>query len=280
MKNIKIRILLTILCINNSFAQVTTSITDVYVNSVTYNNCSLIDFGTTSNNNTTIYYKLTKPSNQAIGIGTLKILLKNDSSSYGNTKGSITISSESWANNTEYIGTIACNISQSEIQVTGSSILIEFTTDSNLKTRSCEYSLKKTQVPTFTLPVTTKTIDCGATTPQTFAITNVYNSPNTTYQWSTSGWKYNGNSVGTFTTTASSISLTPNATLPSNVTVTPIVNGVAYPSKTITVSLATFNPYVLISGSNGLCASNGSGIYTLENVPPNSSVYGVLQILV
>lgn len=83
MKTIKIIIILVILGFNNTFAQVNTTIESVFVNSTTYNNCSLIDFGTTSNNSLTFYYKLTKPSGQAIGNSTLRIVLKYNSSSFG-----------------------------------------------------------------------------------------------------------------------------------------------------------------------------------------------------
>ncbi len=80
-------VLFTTLNIYGIYAQVETKITDVTLNSQTViNNCGLIDLGTNSNNNLSFYFKLTKPSNQAIGISDLKILLKYDSFSYGSEK--------------------------------------------------------------------------------------------------------------------------------------------------------------------------------------------------
>ncbi|WPR71943.1 T9SS type A sorting domain-containing protein [Flavobacterium sp. NG2] len=245
--------------------------------SITLNNCGNIDLGTSTSTSINIGVKLTKPTAQAVGNSTLYVYTKKSNSDYQVQRGLIQVQSGFWGYESpteeQYTTSVSFSINSSEFNVSGGTLYLEFVTSSNFKsTSSCIYTITKTQVPTFTLPVATKTIVCGATTPQTFAITNVYNSPNTTYQWSTSGWKYNGNPVGTFSTTASSISLTPNTSLPSNVTVTPIVNGVTYPSKTITVSLAAFNPYATITGSNGLCASNSTATYTLADVPANSSV--------
>jgi hypothetical protein len=99
MKTIKIILILAFFCINNSSAQVTTSIDNVFANGITYNNCNLIDFGTNSNNSLTFYFKLTKPTAQAIGNSTLRILLKYNGSSSGSERGNEIVLSSAWANN-------------------------------------------------------------------------------------------------------------------------------------------------------------------------------------
>jgi hypothetical protein len=93
MKTIKIIVILVILGFNNTFAQVTTEIESVIVNSTTtYTNCNnLIDFGLTSNNTVNFSYKLTKPAAQVLGNGTLRVILKSNSVSSGIEKSSMTI---------------------------------------------------------------------------------------------------------------------------------------------------------------------------------------------
>lgn len=98
--------------------------------------------------------------------------------------------SSAWANNnTEYVGAISCNISENEILATGSSIFIEFTTDSGVKTKSCEYPLKKTLPPSFSFSPTTLSLVCGDMGSQTFTVTpaNIPSGANVAYQWSYSG---------------------------------------------------------------------------------------------
>tara|TARA_R110002051_G_C8739639_1_gene498879 strand:- start:1015 stop:1704 length:690 start_codon:yes stop_codon:yes gene_type:complete len=219
---------LLVLAFNIANAQVTTKIISVNVNnSTSYSNCDLIDLGTTNNNSFTFNYELKKLAGQAIGLSTLRIMFKYDNSTTASERISTSIFTNSWSNNTTSTGTITCNILQSEILVTGSSIYLEFTSDSGVPSLSCEYALKKTQQPVFNLSPTSTTVDCSSTAAKTFSVTNVYNSPGTkTYQWSYPGWS------GTVNSTMSSVTLTPTSStnLPGNVTVTPYLNGVAQPT--------------------------------------------------
>lgn len=268
MKNkISFLILFAVLITCKSFSQVTTSIVDVLVNNqTTVNNCNLINFGSTTNNSLNFAFKLTKPSAQAIGVCNVKILLKYSSSTGGSERSQINVLSNSWINNTEALGNISCNISESEIQVTGSSIYIECTTDGGAKTSSCEYPLQKTQQPFFNLSPTSTTVGCGSTSQYTFSVANVYNSPGTlTYVWSTSGWS------GTVNSSLSSVTLTPSSltSLPSNVTVTPFLNGVAQPTRTCTVTRSPFSSSATISGNSALCSSS---TYSINGLLAGQSV--------
>lgn len=271
-------LLLTVLNIYGIFAQVTTKITDVTLNSQTViNNCGIIDFGTNSNNNLNFNFKLTKPSAQAIGNSTLKILLKYDSSYDGSEKGNLIVLSGSWVNNTEYTSTIQCNIYESEIKTTGSSIVLEFTTDSGVKTRSCEYPIKKTQTPTFTLSPPTVSMPCGSPAKYTFTVTNVYNSTgNLTYEWNMgTGWADYSSGIpqnGIFTTTSSSLSFKPYSFPYSNISVIPILDGVRYPQKTCVVSLTPYSSGAQITGSATICNLNSSSIYNLVNPPTGGPI--------
>lgn len=91
-RNIKLFLFFTLLCICKSFAQVSTTITDVFVNNqTTINNCGVIGFGSVSNNSLAVHFKLTKPSAQAIGNCNLKILLKYSNGTAGSQKANIIV---------------------------------------------------------------------------------------------------------------------------------------------------------------------------------------------
>jgi hypothetical protein len=95
----------------------------------------------------------------------------------------------------------------------------------------------------------------------------VYNSPGTlSYNWQVgSGWNNSsGNPVSSFVTTTNSVTLTPFSYPPSNVIVTPILDGVNQPQSTSTVSLSGFNPtFYEVVGQSSLCSS---AIYTVSNL--------------
>jgi hypothetical protein len=109
-------------------------------------------------------------------------------------------------------------------------------------------------VAVFNISPSTVSINCGSTSPVSFSVSNVYNSPGTlTYNWNVgSGWS------GTYNATMSTISLTPTAYPPGNISVTPIYNGVPQITKTCTVSLAAFNPTYSITGSDQGCPNTSS----------------------
>jgi hypothetical protein len=169
---IKIVLLLFGLNYNLSYGQVDTKIDQISVNNQQYvNNCSTIDFGTTTNNSLTIYFTLTKPTNQAVGEGKLRFMLKYSNSSIGDMITEIPIQSISWSNNTQFTHVIGGNISSSSIQISGSSIYIEYESGSGSKYPSCEYPIIKTPQPTFTLSPSTLSLPCGDTGSRTFTVT-------------------------------------------------------------------------------------------------------------
>jgi hypothetical protein len=233
--------LFTLLNICGIHAQVETKITDVTLNGQTViKDCGSIDFGTNTNNTLSFYFKLKKPTAQAIGTSNLKILLKYDSSSYGSERGNLIVQTGNWGNNnTEFISTILCSISESEIKTTGSSIVLEFMTDTGIKTRSCEYPITKTPPPSFSFSPSSISMPCGDVSAKTFTVTpaNVPSGATVTYQWSYSGWS------GTTSPSMSSVVLTPSSGsyLPSNISVIPYINGIAQPTKTCTVNRTVFS---------------------------------------
>ena len=111
-------------------AQITANIDQVFANSqTTVTGCNTIDFGTNSNNHLVFYFTLTKNANYTVEDGYLKIILKYSSNS-SSFRESLYIPASLW-NDTQYVHTIATNISANEVQVNGSSIYLEFTQVSN-----------------------------------------------------------------------------------------------------------------------------------------------------
>ena len=209
-----------------SYAQITTKIDEVYVNSQTsVSNCSTISFGTTNNNSLTFYFTITKT--ESFGDGYLKVKLKHDANSTGSERGFLYISSNMW-NGNEFVSTIAVNISASEVEVSGSSVYLEFTKVSSPfnEFNSCNYPITKTPVPTFTLSPTTASIACGDMSSRTFTVTpaNIPSGANVTYDWSHPGWDFVGSTANSYTLKPSSATA-----LPSSVSVTPRINGIAKP---------------------------------------------------
>ena len=134
------------------------------------------------------------------------------------------------------------------------------------------FYIKKIQIfevpppPTFTLTSNASGIACGATSSVVFTVNNVYNSPGTlTYNWSYPGWS------GTVNTSMRAITLTPSSTttLPGTVTVTPILNGVAQPTKSLTLPRSTFTSSATIAGSNAVCSSSS---YTVNGLSSGQTV--------
>lgn len=278
-KKLNILILLFVLCIYKTYGQINTQIIDVTINSQdVVNNCGTIDIQNNSSVNLSIYFKLTKPSNQAVGDATVEARLKYSSSTIeGTFKGSVIIQSSSWVNgDTEAYGTIPFPVDESEIDFTGSSIYIKTSDNGSDYSESCEYPFEKDEVPSFSLSPSNTTVSCENTSSKTFTVTpsNIPSGSNVTYQWSVgSGWEdTNGNAFTSLTTTSTSLTLVPNSFPPSNVNVTPILDGDSYPTLTCTVGLGNFNPSVAILGDNIVC---DSGIYELTSLPNNVSIQSV-----
>lgn len=259
------------------YGQVTVTIESVLVNNLTtVTNCNTIDFGTVTTNSLNFSFKLTKPLNQVVGNGPIKIMFKYSSASTGNQRNSITILSGSWNDDTfnnisTYQSSIQTNISASEIQVSGSSVYLQYTSSSGINYDStCEYPLTKTLPPSFTLSPTSVSLSCGDTSSRTFTVTpaNIPSGATVTYQWSYTGWSL-------ISSTATSITLQPisGTNLPSNVSVTPSINSVAQTSKTSAVSRAPFSTSATIVGSNVVCSTTGT--YTINNLPSNASIQSV-----
>lgn len=239
--------------------------------------CNLIDFGTMASDNLNISFKLSKPSNQVVGTGTLRVMfisaLGLSAYSIGTPK---IIQSGDWVNNTEITNQISVNITTLSIEVTGSVIYLEYTSSSNVKNEDvCKLPLKKALLPSFSLSPSNLSLACGENSSKTFsvAVSNIPSGATVTYQWYANGWS------GPLT--GSTVTLTPSSpfVLPSDITVVPFINGVAQTNKICTVTRAGFSTPATISGNTVLCPNSG-GVYSLSNLGANTVVWSINNSLI
>lgn len=122
--------------------------------------------------------------------------------------------------------------------------------------------------PTFSLYPTSLNIACGDTNSKSFAVTssNIPSGTSVTYQWNYNGWS------GSSSPTMASIILYPlsGTTLPSSVSVTPYINGVAQTSLTCYVTRATFSSAATITGASNICS--GTSTYPISGILPGQTV--------
>ena len=132
--------------------------------------------------------------------------------------------------------------------------------------------------PTFTLAPNAVAFTCGTPQTRTFTVSTANNiSCSLSYTWNlgaNNGWLLpNGNpapaNISTQTNTLTLTSANGNI-LPSNVRVTPVVNGVVYPQLTSNVSWSTFVNSASISGADVVCLGNNT--FNLLNLGQNNTV--------
>ena len=221
-------------------------------------NCGMIDLKSSTNTTINFGINLSKPNGQVVGFSTIYVYTKK--SSFENRLlewQSAPIPESFWnqpsSGDDTYSTTASFSISSNDFDITGGILFAVFKTSGNIEYPSCSYDIEKDPIPTFELETDSYSIYCGSTEAYSFTVNNVYNSPGTlTYNWNVgSGWKRDGTPVsGSFSTTTNSITLVPSSTtvLPSNVSVTSILDGETYPTETATVTRSSYNPAYQISG--------------------------------
>lgn len=275
MKNIikLLKIIALLLFAHNSFSQdvkVEIQSLQYTVNgqpTITASDCGNIDFGSGSTISINFGISLKKPSTLAVGNGEVKVFTKKSSSDAEVQRQLIIIQSGSWTNGDPATISTTGNITlnSSDFNTTGGTLYVTYTSASDLKYKSCDYSIGKPQPPTFVISPTEVSVGCNSTTPVTFTVNNLYNSPGTlTYYWTAYGWVKDGVPVGSFTTTTNSVTLVPNSYPPSSVYVWPVLNGVTQAQKYSSLSLAPFTSFAAISGNNSLCTNATYAITGLQ----------------
>lgn len=243
-------------------------ISDVKVNNqpITGN---YIDFG--SSESVTVYFKVqfTKPENLSLGeVSYVAGTNKNSGWSQLFTPQYLTLG----INNTGFTDVRQYTLYASDYSVNSSDNYLMANvvkTTGNVQYQSNKIYIKKD--PVFTLTPPTVSIPCGDTSARTFTVTpaNIPAGANVTYQWSYNNWTELSGS----TTTSRTLQPSSGSVLPSSVSVTPYINGVAQTTKTSTVSRASFTAGSLsISGSNYVC---DTGQYTINDLPSYISIQSV-----
>jgi hypothetical protein len=258
----------------NLYSQVNVVIEGMaYISGSTISDCTTIDFE--ENSSVTVQFGVTleKPSSYVAGTSNLRIFTKKTSSDFEVQRYTQTVQESFWSNGDPqfFTASLTITLNASQFNVSGGLFYAEFETSGNFKTSSCNYSIEKDEVPTFTISPSSTTVSCNDNSPKTFTVDNAYNSPGTlTYNWQVgSGWYYNGTAVSNFTTSTNTIQLTPYQFPPSNVKVTPVLDGESYPQLTSNVGIGGFNPAYQIIGDNDLCST---ATYTIDNLPAGISV--------
>ena len=161
-------------------------------------------------------------------------------------------------------------LNSTEFGLSGNYFYVTYNCGADPLPQSCDFPIIKNETPTFTISPTTTSVSCNSTSSKTFTVDNVNNSPGSLeYHWNVgNGWKdTNGNVITTpFTTTTSSVNLIPYQYPPSDVQVTPYLDGVAYNTLISTVELSDFSTNNTIVGPSSVCST---GTYQLENSLPS-----------
>ena len=268
--------IITIICLVLStiiYGQnVTVSIENVTVNGVGQSNTATIEMGTSSSVNVIFRVDLSKLASYSIGPSKVWISVFN--SSGGRTDHYISDVSES-----QFITGASNNynfpIQASEIDFGNGNYLSALLKQNNspgAEWESQHIPINKT--PTFELLPTSLNLPCNDTSPRIFTVSNPPSISGTlTYNWQVgNGWEYEGNAVSNFTTSTNSVALVPTSFPPSNVKVTPVLNGDSYSQLTSTVSLKDYNPSYSISGNSSICLSSTPEVYSIANLPSDVTV--------
>jgi hypothetical protein len=264
----------SLFCTNNLKAQ-TPYLEDITVNGNPIANCSTIDFGNNNSVNLSLKLRITKPQTTSVGnFATFKLYIRKSLTSTPQLINGIMILDGAFYNQgTTWEGVFSQTLQASDINATGSMFYGIYEISSTLQPKTCEYGLIKPQTPTFKLSPASIAIGCSSTSPVTFTINNVYNSPGSLggIWYVGSGWSQSG----IITTTTNTLTLTPTSYPPSSISVTPVYNGVGQIGSGCIVSSAAFSGTAQqIYGKSYSCAgtsnysigvTNCSIVWSLDN---------------
>lgn len=262
---------------NTNFAQ-TVYLDQITVNGTAVNNCGVINLNSNSSVDLSLRLRITKSATTTIGTSaSLKLYVKRNGSATPKQINGIVVSNGSFTNNTDWEGIFGVTLLASDIDVSGSTLYAVYDAATS---PTCSYALIKNPLPTFDISPSSQVVYCDGLSGYTFSVNNVYNSPgNLSYVWNVgSGWKFNDTGIainGSFTTTSNTIQIRPVdfTVLPSNVSVTPILDGVTQPTKTCQISRSGFAPTLTkITGASNICTVGTTSTYSLLNLPSGCTV--------
>lgn len=236
-------------------------------------NCGNIDLATSTSTSVNFGVNLKKPNGQVVGLSDLYVYTQKSPSDYRVQRSRNQIQESFWNHPSSGDDTFSVSqsltINSSDFNVSGGTLFVVFKLSSNVEYQSCSFTITKTPVPSFSLSPSSLNIPCGDTSPRTFTVTpsNIPAGATVTYNWICPGWS------GTISPTMNSVSLRPNSptSLPSSVSVTPFINGVAQSTPACIVSRANFLTSASIIGNSVACP-NTTNIYTINGVAAGNTV--------
>lgn len=180
-----------------------------YLSGGSISDCGTIDFEDNSSITVQFGIQLEKPSSLVIGTADLKVLTKTTSSSSPDTEDSQSVQESFWATGDPQFFTASKSITlyANDFNTSGDEFYVEFA-----GYESCKYSIVKDEVPSFSLAPTSTSVSCGSTSVKNFSVTpsNIPSGATVSYQWSVgNGWLRDGNPASNFTTTSTTVQLTP-----------------------------------------------------------------------
>lgn len=258
------------------YSQITVNLENIKYLGQTISNCGTINFNSNNYHDILFDLKVERPyyanDPDLYAYGNLLVAYWTGSGEV--IKLNISIDSSSWtyvtSSNTAFIN-LPRGITLNSIDFdnsNGGSLYARYEESNGFMQESCDIDITK---PKFRLSPSSTTVSCGSTG-KTFTVINENNSPgNLSYQWSIgSGWEYNGNAVSNFTTSTNTVTLVPTSFPPSNVQVTPKLDGVSVlPQLTTTISLSSYNPSYTITGDDSLC---DSATYAINGLPSGTTI--------
>jgi hypothetical protein len=261
----------------STYSQVTVSVQNLqYTNNgqstISPANCGNIDLATSTSTSINLGINLSKPNGQVVGLSDLRVYTQKSSSDSRVERSWVQIQESFWTTSqpNTYSTTASFSINSSDFNVSGGTLFVVFKSSGNVEYQTaCSFTITKTPLPSFSLSPTTTSFACGDTSSRTFTVTpsNIPSGASVTYQWSYSGWTL-------ISQTATSRTLQPSSatSLPSTVTITPFINGVAQNSRTSTVSRPAFTSSANITGNNSICTPATTGSYSISGLLAGQSV--------
>ncbi len=235
-------------------------------------NCGNIDLGSSISTSINFGINLSKPVGLSVGLSDLYVYTQRFPSDYRNTRMWQQIQESLWnhpsSTTDTYSTTASFTLNASEFNISGGTIFVVFKSNGGTEYQTvCSFTISKAQAPSFSLNPTNTSFPCGDLSPRTFTITpsNVPSGATVTYQWNYSGWTPVGS-----TSNPKTLQPFSGTTLPSTVSVTPFVNGVAYPNITCLISRATFISAATVTGTTNICS--GTATYAISGVLAGQTV--------
>lgn len=249
-----------------TFSQVNVAISGMaYISGTQITNCGNIDFGTNPTVRLQFGINLTKLSSQVVGTSDLYVYSIGSSGNRIERKHEIV---QTVSFDTSYSSSADITMDQSDFSTSGGTLFAIFKSSGGVEYQTnCSYTITKSLLPTFTLSTTSLGLACGDTSAKTFSITqsNIPSGATVTYNWNYIGW-----SLVSSTATSRTLQPISGTSLPSNISVNPSINGVAYSALFCSVSRSSFSSSATITGTTSICS--GTSTYPITGVIAGQTV--------